>query len=252
MERMLTFMAKEHKVALFIDFEYLFFTTSNQYGVSPKPEVLIDIASEYGELKVAKAFADLTSSEELRRAAYLLRTQSIEMVDAAADRSRDRVKNYTDFAMLDAIYGTYLDQEDIGTFVIVTGDGHFSSVVARLRVRCKKNIVIVGLPHFINRELYQSASEVRELDIDADGPVIDREDLTTFVTNSIQTHPFVTFNKTVSIYSKVRQVDEVAVRKALASLIDEGVFIQVVEHTPQADVRVLRIPVETEAVASGQ
>ncbi|MDI3522132.1 MAG: hypothetical protein PWR31_1108 [Bacillota bacterium] len=241
-------MAKEQKVALFIDFEYLFFTLCNQYGVSPRPEELIRIASEYGELKVAKAFADLASSEELRRAAYLLRTQSIEMVDAAADRTRERAKNYTDFAMLDAIYGTYLDQEDINTFVIVTGDGHFSSVVARLRVRCKKNIVVVGLPHFINRELYQSASEVRELAVDADAAPVDRDDLVAFVTNSIHTHPFVTFNKTVAIYSKVRQVDEVAVRKALATLIDEGTFIQVIEHTPQADVRVLKIP--TLAVAS--
>lgn len=241
-------MAKEQKVALFIDFEYLFFTLANQYGISPRPEELIRIASEYGELKVAKAFADLASSEELRRAAYLLRTQSIEMVDAASDRTREKAKNYTDFAMLDAIYGTYLDQEDINTFVIVTGDGHFSSVVARLRVRCKKNIVVVGLPHFISRELYQSASEVRELAVEPAAPPIDRDDLIAFVTNSIRTHPFVTFNKTVAIYSKVRQVDEVAVRRALASLIDEGVFIQVIEHTPQADVRVLKTP--TLAVAS--
>ncbi len=103
-----------------------------------------------------------------------------------------KVKNYTDFTMLDAIYGTYLDQDDIGTIVIVTGDGHFSSVVARLRVRCKKNIVVVGIPHFINRELYQSASEVRELEIDADACLVDREDLIAFVKNSIRTHPYVT------------------------------------------------------------
>ncbi|NLG87540.1 MAG: NYN domain-containing protein [Firmicutes bacterium] len=235
-------MSIDEKVALFIDFEYLFFTMSNQYGISPRIEDLINIASEYGELKVAKAFADLAGSEELRRAAYLLRTQSIEMVEAAGDHSREKVKNYTDFTMLDAIYGTYLDQEDIGTIVIVTGDGHFSSVVARLRVRCKKNIVVVGIPHFINRELYQSASEVRELAIDSSTCPIDRDDLIAFVTNSIHTHPYVTFNKTVSIYSKVRQVDEVAVRKALAALIDEGIFIQLIEHTPQSDVRVLRTP----------
>ena len=170
------------------------------------------------------------------------------MVDAG-DHSREKVKNYTDFTMLDAIYGTYLDQDDIGTIVIVTGDGHFSSVVARLRVRCKKNIVVVGIPHFINRELYQSASEVRELEIDADACLVDREDLIAFVKNSIRTHPYVTFNKTVSIYSKVRQVDEVAVRKALAALIDENVFVQLIEHTPQSDVRVLRIPSSEEAIA---
>ena len=242
-------MSVDQKVALFIDFEYLFFTMSNQYGISPRIEDIIDVASEYGELKVAKAFADLAGSEELRRAAYLLRTQSIEMVDAAGDHSREKVKNYTDFTMLDAIYGTYLDQDDIGTIVIVTGDGHFSSVEARLRVRCKKNIVVVGIPHFINRELYQSASEVRELEIDADACLVDREDLIAFVKNSIRTHPYVTFNKTVSIYSKVRQVDEVAVRKALAALIDENVFVQLIEHTPQSDVRVLRIPSSEEAIA---
>ncbi|HKM39455.1 MAG TPA: NYN domain-containing protein, partial [bacterium] len=178
-----------------------------------------------------------------------LRTQSIEMVDAAGDHSREKVKNYTDFTMLDAIYGTYLDQEDIGTIVIVTGDGHFSSVVARLRVRCKKNIVIIGIPHFINRELYQSASDVRELEIDTETCLVDRDDLTAFVTNSIHTHPYVTFNKTVSIYSKVRQVDEVAVRKALATLIDDNVFVQLIEQTPQSDVRVLRIPDSEEAIA---
>jgi multidrug efflux pump subunit AcrA (membrane-fusion protein) len=107
----------------------------------------------------------------------------------------------------------------------------------------------LGIPHFINRELYQSASEVRELTIDANACPIDREDLITFVTNSIHTHPYVTFNKTVSIYSKVRQVDEVAVRKALAALIDEGIFVQLIEHTPQSDVRVLRTPDSEEAIA---
>ncbi|NMA54371.1 MAG: NYN domain-containing protein [Firmicutes bacterium] len=242
-------MSLDEKVALFIDFEYLFYTMSNQYGISPQVQDIIDIASEYGELKVAKAFADLAGSEELRRAAYLLRTQSIEMVDAAGDHSREKVKNYTDFTMLDAIYGTYLDLEDIGTIVIVTGDGHFSSVVARLRVRCKKNIVVIGIPHFINRELYQSASEVRELEIDTSACFVDREDLIAFVKNSIHTHPYVTFNKTVSIYSKVRQVDEVAVRKTLAALIDENIFVQLIEQTPQSDVRVLRIPDSEEAIA---
>jgi len=72
--------------------------------------------------------------------------------------------------------------------------------------------------------------------------LVDREDLIAFVKNSIRTHPYVTFNKTVSIYSKVRQVDEVAVRKALAALIDENVFVQLIEHTPQSDVRVPAYP----------
>ena len=173
---------------------------SNQY-ISPRIEDIIDVAWNTVSSKWP-GFADLAGSEELRRAAYLLRTQSIEMVDAAGDHSREKVKNYTDFTMLDAIYGTYLDQDDIGTIVIVTGDGHFSSVVARLRVRCKKNIVVVGIPHFINRELYQSASEVRELEIDADACLVDREDLIAFVKNSIRTHPYVTFNKPSAFTAK--------------------------------------------------
>jgi len=37
-------MSVDQKVALFIDFEYLFFTMSNQYGISPRIEDIIDVA----------------------------------------------------------------------------------------------------------------------------------------------------------------------------------------------------------------
>ena len=38
-------------------------------------------------------------------------------------------KDFTDFIMLDRIYQTAYTKKDIDTYIIFTGDGHFSSAV---------------------------------------------------------------------------------------------------------------------------
>ena len=40
------------------------------------------------------------------------------------------MKDYTDFIILDNIYQKALSSSDVNLFIIFSGDGHFSSVVA--------------------------------------------------------------------------------------------------------------------------
>lgn len=67
-------------------------------------------------------------------------------------------KDFTDFIILDNIYQKALSSEDINTFIIFSGDGHFSSVVSFLKNFCKKEVGIYGIEDSFSRQLQQTAN----------------------------------------------------------------------------------------------
>ena len=54
-------------------------------------------------------------------------------------------KDFTDFIMLDSIYQRAMFAKDIDTFIIFTGDGHFTSVVKFLTNTCKKEVIVYAV-----------------------------------------------------------------------------------------------------------
>lgn len=77
-------------------------------------------------------------------------------------------KDFTDFIILDNIYQKALSSEDIDTFIIFSGDGHFSSVVSFLKNFCKKDVGIYGIEDSFSRQLRQTASWCVTLPTEAD------------------------------------------------------------------------------------
>ena len=54
-------------------------------------------------------------------------------------------KDFTDFIMLDNIYQKAFSSPEVDTFIIFTGDGHFSSVVRFLTQSCRKKVYVYAV-----------------------------------------------------------------------------------------------------------
>jgi hypothetical protein len=57
------------------------------------------------------------------------------------------------------IIETVFDRPSISTFVLMTGDKDFTRICARLKLRLNKNVIIVGVPGTVSRDLISSASQ---------------------------------------------------------------------------------------------
>ncbi len=72
-------------------------------------------------------------------------------------------KDFTDFIMLDSIYQRAMFAKDIDTFVIFTGDGHFTSVVKFLTNTCKKEVIVYAVRDCLSGMLKNAASAYQEV-----------------------------------------------------------------------------------------
>ncbi|HEY3313760.1 MAG TPA: NYN domain-containing protein [Bacillota bacterium] len=212
--------ASSEKVAVFIDFENIQYSYHNLFGVSPDPQELIRLAQRYGNIVHAKAFADF-QQPHLRKMMGQLRTASIECSDVPAEVRGTRIKDYADFAMLEDIYQTYLDRDDIKTFLLMTGDGHFASTVAKLRVRFQLEVVIVGVKGSVSQELRASATVVHELEGPATRPVQEVEVIRALATGE-RNLPFVGVSQFVKYFSGSGATSPSEVHKAIDRLLAEG------------------------------
>ena len=234
-------MAKKSGVALFVDYEYAVLTSLNYWKAPVSPQRIIAAAMEVGCIEHAVAFGDF-NTEPLRREAPKLRTASIDAVSAPTGSVDGRAKSYTDFAMLDNIYQTLLDRPDIATFLLMTGDGQFSGVVARLRIRHAKIVGILGIEGNISGELKAAASFVQELhrlEMDLGAPVLD--DIIRFIAKSQQERSAITFGATAQCCAETLNVPEENIRQYMAALSGQGAIIQEVVEYQGRPSRVMRL-----------
>jgi hypothetical protein len=234
-------MSKKLGVALFIDYEYSVLTSLNYWKTPISPQRIIAAAMEVGAIEHAVAFGDF-NTEPLRREASKLRTASIDAVSAPTGALDGRVKSYTDFAMLDSIYQTLLDRPDIGVFLLMTGDGHFSGVAARLRIRHGKSVGVLGLEGNISGELKAAASFVRELrrlEMDPSDPALD--EIIRFIARSQQERSAITFGATAQCCAATLNIPEENVRQYMAALSSQGAIIQEVVEYQSRRSRIMRL-----------
>ena len=115
---------------VFVDYESWFWALYNQYGETPDVREFIQDIKQRGKLKQIYFLVILP------RRKWRVKKQ-IEDGNKPNHRLRDGrdTENYTDFIMLDYIYRSILrdqDANEIEQYILVTGDGHFHSVVAYL------------------------------------------------------------------------------------------------------------------------
>ncbi len=138
-------------------------------------------------------------------------------------------KDFTDFIMLDYIYQHSIEKNSPDTFIIFTGDGHFSSVVKFLVNNRKKNVVIYAVKDSLSGRLKNAASSCVELPSDEQM----ENHYYSILANSIVPKKnekgkeiLPTFVPTVSAVSEKYKLDKAFVKAKLEEMIANGYVIQ--------------------------
>ncbi|MBI2938979.1 MAG: NYN domain-containing protein [Chloroflexi bacterium] len=255
-------------VALFIDFENIRNALRKQYYAEPDPQVLIAKAMKYGTVSFAAAYADFSRQPEWCR--RQLEAAGIEPVQALPKRHRssdaeqpEQVEDRTDFYLLIGIFEAVLDRPHVKTFVLMTGDSDFVRIVAKLRTRLDKRVVIAGVPGSISVDLVRAAGgDVDPVDVPVVVPAeeVSEETRRQFIRAMAQLEwEYPTFNGYVKWFSHPKNelhMAESTVRLLLEELIGQGVLFQQEETLPNGSpIRTTRINrthlVVAEAVPTG-
>lgn len=144
------------RAVAFVDYESWFVSLKTTYGIQP------DIKDWFAELNKRYTLIDVTFfadfshkslSDEIRR----IRLFSNKIIDTRSPNGVE--KDYTDFIILDNIYQKALSANDIQTFILFSGDGHFSSAVSFLKNFYHKDVVVYGIQGCFSQQLQEAATE---------------------------------------------------------------------------------------------
>ena len=160
-------MNERKQVACFLDVENIRYSL-NQRGHELSPEQVAEKGLKYGLLSVARAYADFSRHPEMIRRGLV--AAGFDITDVPLKQLPDGgTKGSADFYMLMDIIDTVLDRPQIETMILMTGDGDFVQVTARLKNRFGKRVIVSGVPGSTSADLLASASisdpfEVEERD----------------------------------------------------------------------------------------
>ena len=206
-----------------IDFEHWYIALERGFGIKPDIKAWSEeIRAEY-EIEEMAFFGDF-SNYGLRGEIDKIRTAG-GMVINTQNSSENYEKDFTDFIMLDYIYQKAMTRKKIDTFIIFTGDGHFSSVVRFIINVCRKKVGIYGVKNAISYQLKDSASYYREVPASA-AAFSDYYKMIATRMSYLMVHPGTPNDSTEKeIIAKVSEkhgVPRKALAIALAHMIEEG------------------------------
>jgi uncharacterized LabA/DUF88 family protein len=147
-------------LAIFIDWENIYISTVTEYGAKPNVSAILEKAREYGRIVSAMAYADWTDGD-FRDAPPTLYSNGISPRYISAryfpgGRSQKRRTNSID-VMLAVECSDFLHAHpQVGTYVLVTGDGDFIPLVNLLRSRGKR-VVVIGVSEATSYHLIETA-----------------------------------------------------------------------------------------------
>ena len=213
------------KALVFVDYEYWFYSYINKYGIRPNVVAWRQELEKRFQIVDIMIFADF-NSPNIGEDLIQLRNITNTIIETGT-ATQIRKKDMTDFVMLDYIYQSVPDREDVGTYVIFTGDGHFQSVVKYLAQKCNKNVVVYGVESTFSSRLKAVAQSVellptkQELD-DCYSKMI----LKSFARLSNKRSATPTFWGMVESVAKFNSVPEDAIKQAMLRLIANDYIAQ--------------------------
>jgi uncharacterized LabA/DUF88 family protein len=146
------------EVALFVDLENIATSMWNTYQQAPDPLKWVEKVRQYGLMGFARAYGDF-SQPFMQRLAPRIRVAGIEVFDCPVKRREDRTQSTVDVNVAIDLYEVALDRPGTETFILMAGDRDYVRIVARLRHRLGKRIVIAGVPGSVSRDLVEAAGE---------------------------------------------------------------------------------------------
>lgn len=150
---------KPTKAMMFVDFEHWYYSYRDNFNMKPEPEKVFQTIKSQYDIDEIMVFADLTRSE-LQECLADLKPSMADVIDTG-ETFFQRKKSVTDFVILDRIYRAAA-REDVGTFIILTGDGHFRFAVDYLR-ELGKEVIVYGVAGASSKALRMAASVFEEL-----------------------------------------------------------------------------------------
>ncbi|HEV3234066.1 MAG TPA: NYN domain-containing protein [Candidatus Dormibacteraeota bacterium] len=180
-------MPDNNKVALFIDFDNIRIGIRQHFGGELHPQKLMNKASKYGRVVTARAYADFTGHPKEFQD-RLLFAAGIEPIHAPSKISGGRRQSSADMHMVIDMFLEAIDNQDVDTFVLMTGDADFVRMVATLRRRFGRKVIVSGVQSTSTSLDLMNAADARDpitrQDVDMTGelgrmtrPLVTRADL---------------------------------------------------------------------------
>lgn len=151
---------KKKNAVIFVDYEHWFISYKNLYKIKPDLKGWYEgLCREFDQMEIY-FFADFTSG--LKDELPEIRKITNHIVETR-NKNEWRKKDMTDFIMLDYIYQMGMEKTAPDTFVIVSGDGHFQSVVKYLVTKLKKTVIVYGVTQAFSEQLKDAATRIVEM-----------------------------------------------------------------------------------------
>ena len=182
-------------------------------------ELIADVKTK-ATLNQITVFGDFTQ-DAIKAEVSRIRRYTTNIINC--ENSGPIKKNYTDFIMLDTVYQTLIMRNDIEQYIFVTGDGHFSSVIAHLRTFHDKKVGVYGVKGSFSNNLREGSTWWLALE-----PRFDyKYDLVLDTIWHTEERNYIpSFARMVENCAKFNGLDPVLVSASLSSLINRGYVSQ--------------------------
>lgn len=215
--------------AVFVDFEHWFISMNNMYRTKPDYKAWLKDLNKRVNVEEIVFFADF-SHQNLSQEIPRIREFTNRIIETKNADPRYK-KDFTDFIMLDSIYQKAMFDRNVETFVLFTGDAHFSSVVSFLVNRCGKSVGVYGVKDSFSQQLKNTATwfvevskPVEENPYHAYYKLLFSSLANAESKNRKNVKP--TFQKTVTIVANYHKLPQKTIQKALEKMIEEQYVIR--------------------------
>ncbi|MGN1121394.1 MAG: NYN domain-containing protein [Eubacteriales bacterium] len=222
-----------------MDYEHWYIALDKNFHTKPDIQAFTDEVKKNRHIVSYTFFGDFSNSS-LQNEMHKIRGFTNDIVETKNGGGYFK-KDFTDFIMLDKIYQTAYSNKNVDTYVIFTGDSHFTSVVLFLKNVCRKNVVVYGVKNAFSGQLMTAASSFREIEPDELAPLcrLIVESIRALEAESRDARP--TFMKTIDAVAAKSGADKPQVRRAMDQLFDKGCISQFVRKIGPNEVKLLKV-----------
>lgn len=214
--------------AVFVDYEHWYISLHRMYQIRPNLQAwMADMKENYDILDVT-FFADF-SNQHLANEVPRIREITNNIIFTAPTGTGAHKKDFTDFIMLDHIYQRAMSSKEIDTFIIFSGDGHFSSVANYLKSKLGKEVGIYAVRGGMSTQLKNTASWTTLLPEATDPRITVYRSILTSLRNlseNRQKRSYPSFKGTVTAVSRYNRLSSREVTSALRELINKECITQ--------------------------
>ncbi len=136
----------QNKVAVFFDYENIVYSLRNRFEQKANFDALMTKCQEFGQIVVAKAYADWGLPYISPALTYALQSSGfdLEFVPTGATQANSPRKNVADLYMAIQTMDALIKYPDVNTFILLTGDRDFMLLVNYLK-RSGKRVIAIGV-----------------------------------------------------------------------------------------------------------